>query len=474
MNYKLSSIVFVATFLFGCSLTPEYTQPEFSAADQWSDITGYESLSGDALAAQTHWMEFFDSSEFHLVISTALKNNRDLRITALNIQEARARYRIQRADLLPDLNANGLGTISKSSDESSLTGSSEKSELYEANIGIASYELDLFGKIRSNSESAVNSYLATQEAHAVLRNALIAETANAYLQLLANQKLLSLTRKTLKAQQNTYNILSKSLEKGAATLQDVARASTAVRLAEVNLHQYSRLVTQDKNALFLLMGIPQSSMFLPEITLDDIKIKNNLDSGLPSKVLLARPDIRQAEFELRSRNADIGAARAAFFPSISLTGSYGFASRDLDDLFSSGAGGAWSFLPRVNLPIFNWGRNQANLDIAEIRKEKAINNYEKVIQIAFREVSDELAARETLDKQLEAQRLLVSGAQTVYDLSEARYNSGIDSFLSVLDAQRELYTYQQQEIQVERQRIANLVNLFKVLGGGSEPKITAN
>ncbi|MEC7028345.1 MAG: TolC family protein, partial [Pseudomonadota bacterium] len=185
-------------------------------------------------------------------------------------------------------------------------------------------------------------------------------------------------------------------------------------------------------------------------------------------VLLTRPDIRQAEYELLSSNADIGAARAAFFPSITLTGTYGFASQDLGQLFASGASGAWAFLPQITLPIFQGGRNQANLDLAEIRKEKAVVNYEQAIQIAFREVSDELAARETLDAQLKAQRRLVGAAQKVYDISNARYKSGIDSFLSVLDSQRELYTFQQQEIQIERQRLANLVNLYKVLGGGTD------
>ena len=218
--------------------------------------------------------------------------------------------------------------------------------------------------------------------------------------------------------------------------------------------------------MFLLMGIAQDNTFLPKTTLDDVAIKDSLDPGLPSEVLLMRPDIRQAEYELMARNADIGAARAAFFPSITLTGTYGFASQSLGDLFASGAGGAWAFLPQITLPIFQAGRNKANLDLAEIRKEKAVVGYEKAIQTAFREVSDELAARETLDEQLKSQRRLVAAAQKVYDNSDARYKSGIDSFLSVLDAQRELYVFQQNEIQIERQRLANLVNLYKVLGGG--------
>lgn len=464
------SILLTATILSSCTMISDFARPEFStsAAQNWHDVPGYEMPIGETLATQMDWKTFFNSQEFHLVIGTALQNNKNLKTTALNIEEARAVYRISRADLFPNVNANGDGAISQSSDESSLTGRSQKAELYDANIGVAAYEMDLFGKVRSRNESAINAYLATREAHGVVRNALIAETANAYLQLLADQKLLSLTQKTLQAQQGTYDIMAESLDKGISTEQDVARAVTAVETARVNLHQYSRFVAQDKNALFLLMGIAQDNEFLPTTTLDDVAIKDNLDPGLPSEVLLTRPDIRQAEYELLSRNADIGAARAAFFPSITLTGTYGFASQDLGQLFASGASGAWAFLPQITLPIFQGGRNKANLDLAKIRKEKAVINYERAIQVAFREVSDELAARETLDEQLKAQRRLVGAAQKVYDVSQARYKSGIDSFLSVLDSQRELYTFQQQEIQIERQRLANLVNLYKVLGGGTD------
>lgn len=467
MKYKFLSVLVAVAVLSGCTLIPDFIQPEFSAAKNWSDIPGYEAPVGEALATQMEWTEFFGSPEFHLVIGTALQNNKDLKTTALNIEEARALYRVERADFFPNINANGDATVTKSSDESSATGRANKSELYEANLGVAAYELDLFDRIRSNNESAINAYLATREAREVVRNALIAETANAYLQLLADQKLLSLTQKTLEAQQSTYDILSQSFEKGLLTEQDVARAATAVEIARVNLHQYSRFVAQDKNALLLLMGIAHGNELIPQTTLDEVQIKENLASGLPSEILLMRPDVKQAEYELLARNADIGAARAAFWPSITLTGTYGFASQDLGDLFASGADGAWSFLPQITLPIFQGGRNRANLDLAEIRKEKAVVNYEKTIQVAFREVSDELAARETLDEQLKAQQRLVAAAQKVYDISRARYQSGIDSFLSVLDSQRELYTFQQNEIQIERQRLSNLVNLYKVLGGGT-------
>lgn len=457
----------MASMLAGCAMIPDYVRPDFSPAENWNNVAGYEQPAGGGFATQIYWKNFYNAPGLHTVIGTALAHNKDLKTAALNIAEARALYRIDRADLIPNVNANGDGAISQSSDESSTTGRARKTELYEANVGIAAYDLDLFGKIRSNNESALNDYLATQEAHAVIRNSLIAETANAYLQLLANQKLLDLTRKTLDAQINTYNLLSQSLERGVATQQDVARAATSVETAQVNMHQYTRNVAQDKNALFLLMGVAHEDSLLPAATLDDIVLRADLEGGLPSEVLLMRPDVKQAELELLARNADIGAARAAFFPSISLTGAYGFSSQSLGNLFASGAGGAWAFLPQVTLPIFQGGRNQANLDLAEIRKDKAVVNYEQTIQTAFREVSDELVARQTLDQQLQAQRRRVKAAQTVYDISQARYKSGIESFLNVLDSQRELYAFQQEEIQIERQRLSNIVNLYKSLGGGT-------
>lgn len=457
----------VSLMLAGCNMIPDYLRPDFSAANSWTEVQGYHLKNGDSFASDMDWKEFYDSSEIHLLVGTALQSNKDLKTAALNIDEARTIYRVNRADLFPSINAGASATLSHSSDESSATGRAAISRVYEAQLGLASYELDLFGRIRSTNESALNDYLATEEAYAIVRSALIAETTNAYLQYLADQKLLSLTKKTLDAQLQTYRILKESLDKGVSTKQDVARAATSVETARVNLHRYNRLVSQDTNALFLLMGIPYDSEFLPKTTLDEFKLEDKINAGLPSEVLLSRPDIRQAEYSLLASNADIGAARAAFFPSINLTGAYGYASRDLANLFSGSAWGAWSFIPQLTLPIFNGGANIANLDLAKIRKEQAVVDYERAIQEAFSDVSNELVARSTLDKELKAQRRLVNAAQQVYDISQARYKAGIDSFLDVLDAQRELYTYQQNEIEIERQRMANLVNLYAALGGGA-------
>jgi|TARA_R110002126_G_scaffold3263_1_gene18322 multidrug efflux system outer membrane protein len=467
---NIAVLLSVSTSLSACSLMPDYLRPHAPVAISWSDSASYDAAASLALAHNLSWQAFYRDPALRQVVKTVLENNKDLKLAALNIKEARALYRIERADILPAVNANAGASNVKTSDQSSATGRGATSESYSANLGIASYELDLFGRLSSQNQAALNEYLATEAARSVVQNSLIAESVNAYLQLLANKKLLSLTQQTLDAQQRTYDILAQSRDSGIATGSDVARAQTAVEMARVNLFKYRRLVQQNKNALTLLMGVAYSDALIPEAVLADLVLPDNLNAGIPAQVLTLRPDVRQAEYALLARNADIGAARAAFFPSISLTGAYGFASDDLSNLFASGAFGAWSFIPQITLPIFKAGENKANLDLSKIRKEQAIVTYEKTVQTAFSEVADELAARATLTAQLDAQYRLVEAAQSVYDISHARYKSGIDSFLNVLDAQRELYAFEQSAIELERSRFSNLVDLYKVLGGGSGGK----
>ncbi len=467
---KIALLLSVSTSLTACSMIPDYLRPAAPVAVSWSNDASYEAAEGLAIAHNLSWQAFYRDPALRQVVNTALEHNKDLKLAALSIKEARALYRIERADILPALNANAGANNLGTSDESSATGRATTTQSYSANLGVTSYELDLFGRLSSQNEAALNEYLATQAARNVVQNSLIAETVNAYLQLLANKKLLSLTQQTLDAQQRSHDILAQSRDSGIATQSDVARAKTAVETARVNLFKYRRFVQQNKNALTLLMGVAYSDALIPEANLADLVLPDNLNAGIPAEVLMLRPDVKQAEYALLARNADIGAARAAFFPSISLTGSYGFASDDLSNLFASGAFGAWSFIPQITLPIFKAGENKANLDLSKIRKEQAIVSYEKTVQTAFAEVADELAARATLSAQLDAQYRLVEAAQSVYDISNARYKSGIDSFLSVLDAQRELYAYQQSAIELERARFSNLVDLYKVLGGGSGGK----
>jgi multidrug efflux system outer membrane protein len=454
--------------LAGCTMVPDYMRPDAPVASNWP-VPKADDLSGQAQKSATDvtWQEFFRSPVLQKVIATALDNNRDLRIAALNIEEARAQYRIQRADLVPSVNGGLSGSRQRIPDDLSPTGKATTGSQYDANVAVTAFELDLFGRIRSLNEGALEDYLATEEARNATQIALIAETANVYLQLLADQKTLRLTQETLATQQQSYDLIAKTNELGAATGLDLAQASTAVETAKANLALYTRLVAQDKNALVLLMGTGDAGALSETETLESVLLMDNLPVGLPSEVLLLRPDIRQAEHSLKGANARIGAARAAFFPTISLTGSAGFASDSLGDLFTSGGAGAWSFLPRLTMPIFEGGRNIANLDVAEARKEISVAQYEKAIQVAFREVADELVARATLTDQLQAQRGLVAAAQKSYDLSQARYKQGIDNYLVALDSQRALYVAQQNEIIVEQQYLANLVNLYKTLGGGA-------
>lgn len=463
------SLMLAGTILSACTMAPSYERPAAPVSPSWPNET-ISTLPEDAQAsiATIGWQDFFQSSGLRTAIQTALDNNRDLKIAALNIEAARASYNIQRADLLPSIGANGQATVQRTSDDLTMPGADNRTEIYQANVGVTAFELDVFGRVRSLNEGALQDYLATREAANAVRIALIAETANAYLQFRADQKILDLTRDTLTAQESSAGLIDKRKELGVSSALDVAQAQTALETARANLALYERRIAQSRNALTLLMGVPYGSVALPDETLDDVAFMNALPVGLPSTVLLLRPDVRQAEHTLQADNARIGAARAAFFPRISLTGAFGFASDDLGGLFSSGGANAWSFVPQITMPIFESGRNIANLDLADVRKNIAVANYERTIQSAFREVSDELDARRTLGAQLEAQTRLAAAAQSAYNVSDARYKEGIDNYLAVLDAQRSLYAAQQGKIDIERQKLVNLVNLYKALGGGTD------
>lgn len=470
MIKQLAAALVMTTALSGCTLMPDYKRPVSPVAATWPAGNVYETVAEDTsapLAADTRWKDFFTSPGLQEIIGLALAHNRDLRVAALNVKAAQAAYRIQRADIVPGVNAAAsLTRQGVPENAQQFAGQSSVTSQYAANLGTTAFELDLFGRIRSLNEAALQDYFATVEARKSVQIALVAEVANAYLALLSDMKLLKLTEETLTTQRESFDLTRQSFELGIGSQLDVSQAQTAVETARANLAQYKRQVAQDRNALALLTGTNLPEVSVVTETLDDMTLKADMPAGLPSDVLLSRPDILQAEHALQAANANIGAARAAFFPTISLTGSAGLASQSLSDLFASGSGLAWSFAPQVTLPIFQGGRNAANLDVAEVREKIAVANYEKAIQTAFREVADELAARGTYTDQLTALRAFVSAAQTSYDLSDARYRQGIDSYLNVLDAQRSLYEAQQNEILVAQQRLSNLVTLYKVLGGG--------
>jgi multidrug efflux system outer membrane protein len=465
MLHKRLIPLLAVLFLAGCTMMPQYQQPELPIADSWPTGDAYTALQeGDAAAIS--WQDYIQSETLRQLIPRVLENNRNLKIAALNIEKAKATYRIQRSDTLPTVTAGVTAVRAEVPVDTSYYGTNYNYTTVTANIATASYEFDFFGRIKSLNEEALESYLATEEALVSSRISLIAETANAYLSYLADKKLLALAEETHIAQQETYRVVKRQYEVGSATRLALAQSSTAVESARVSIAQYRRQLAQDSNAFSLLAGGSVADLLANDESIDDIAFMQQLPIGLPSQVLLARPDIRQAEHQLKAANADIGAARAALYPSISLTGSFGLASDGLDGLFTSGAQYAWNFTPSLTVPIFNHGKLKASLEVAKVSEKIAAQQYLQAVETAFREVADQLAARGTYQEQLEAQNALVTATSEAYDLSKARYDNGIDSFLTLLDSQRSLFAAQQAAVNVKQASLTNLINLYKVLGGG--------
>jgi len=466
MNSFSPALALSFLLLGACTLAPDYERPAAPVPSGWPAGAAYEDAAAkDGVeVADLGWRDFFLSDAMRNLIAQALVNNRDLREAMLNVEEARALYRVQRADLLPSISGDGSMTRERVPGDLSSTGQGKTSTSYSVQANIAAYELDLFGRVRSLNEQALQEYFATDEARRAAQIALIAEVANAYLTLRADQRLLALTEETLQTQEKSLELVQMTFDRGISSKLDLVQSQTAVETARVNRYAFIRQVALDRNALTLLVGAPIDEDALDRA--DDIDtFVVDLPAGLPSDLLHNRPDIRQAENALRGANANIGAARAAFFPRITLTAAGGSASGSLSGLFEPGSG-AWSFMPQISLPIFEGGRNLANLEVAEIQKDINIARYEGAIQTAFREVADALAGRGTYDAQVAAQQALVNATDESYALAERRYRSGIDSFLTLLDAQRSLYAAEQELIRTRLARVSNTVNLYKVLGGG--------
>ncbi|NTU44353.1 MAG: efflux transporter outer membrane subunit [Chlorobiaceae bacterium] len=470
-NKLLLPVCLAATTLTACSLAPRYDRPMAPVAAQWSTSSGSGSVpaveaGGEAYVADIGWRSMFKSPKLLSLIEGALANNRDLRIATLKIEAARSTYRIQRSDLFPSVNATGSATRQQLSGSSSGSGHSETVSAYTSGIGFTAYELDLFGRVRSLGSRAMNQYLATEEGRKAAQTSLIAEVANAYLTYLADTELLQLTENTLRTQQDSFDLIKRSFDLGAKSRLEVSQAATLVETSRTNCTIYKRQVEQDKNALTLLVGKEIDSELLKPESLSSVQLMEMLPAGIPSTVLLERPDVRQAEYLLKAENANIGAARGAFFPIISLTGSAGFASNSLSDLFVTGSSGVWSFSPQVILPIFQGERLFSNLKLAKTNRDIAVAQYEKTIQIAFREVADALAANATNNEQLHAQQALVRASEEAFTIMKARYSQGIDSYFALLDTQRSFYAAEQNEILVRQQSLSGRIALYKALGGG--------
>lgn len=448
-----SPLCLLALALSGCSsMAPPLQRPALPVAVTFAGQAA--GVPAAAPVATPEWQKFFDDERLRQLITLALQNNRDLRLAVLNIEQARAQLELRRADPWPSLNAG----LSGSRQPTSAGGISSS---YSAGVLVTAYELDLFGRVRSLADASLAQYLATEEARKAVQISLLAAVANSYYALLGDEELLRITRQTLLTREDSYRLIKLRFDNGASSQIDLRQAESLLESARVTLAQATRQRALDENALVLLLGqtLPPALAAAPgAAALPDLPV------GLPSDVLLRRPDVRQAEQQLIAANASIGAARAAFFPRISLTGSVGSVSSELSGLFGSGM--AWSFAPQLLQPIFDAGRNQANLRASEIGRDIALAQYERAIQSAFREVADALAGRATLGQQLRAQQAQLKAEQDRYRLAELRYRGGAASYLDALDAQRSLFAAQQAQLQVQTQSLQNGVTLYRVLGGG--------
>ncbi|MGE4285533.1 MAG: efflux transporter outer membrane subunit [Phycisphaerae bacterium] len=461
-------LVGISLFLAGCSMAPKYTRSQAPVPTDWPEGSAYQNSNSPQdtpTATDLRWQEFFTDKKLQQIIDTALNNNRDLRLATLNVEKARALYGVQRAELFPAVNATGAKSRQRSSTDLTSPGLSRTTEQFNVDLGITSWEIDFFGRIRSLEEQALQEYLATEQARCSAQIILVSEVARVYLTLAADRGNLNLAQSTLKTQQGVYDLIKQQYETGIATELDLSRVQTQVDTARGDIARYTQLVAQGQNALNLLAGSVVSEELLPP-DLSSASPPMDISPGLPSEILLRRPDIMAAENQLKGAYAYIGAARAAFFPRISLTTAVGTASDELSGLFGSG-NGTWSFAPQVAIPIFD-ARTWAEYRVSKSIQKIALTQYEKAIQTAFREVADTLAVRGTVDQQVAAQQSIVNSTQKIYSLSNKRYTNGIDSYLSVLDAQRSLYGAQQGLISLQLAKLANEVRLYAVLGGGGE------
>ncbi|MBB5457563.1 efflux transporter outer membrane subunit [Paraburkholderia sp. Cpub6] len=465
--------VAIALLATGCTLAPHYQRPAAPVTatfptggvyDQQPGAQGARSANGQA-ASDIGWRDFFVDPRLQQLIEIALKNNRDLRVSVLNMQASAAQYRIVRAGLFPTLDA--AASQSRQRTPRDLLASPNGPTITNTySVGLnASWEIDFFGRVQSLKDQALATYLGTAQARKSAEIALVSQVANQYMTVLELDDLLKVTQNTLKTAQESFRITKLQFDNGTGSELDLRQSQTVVETASADLQAQMRLRAQADNALVLLLGEPLPADLEPGLPLSDQSLLTDIPAGLPSDLLTRRPDIMEAEENLLAANANIGAARAAFFPKVTLTGSAGTLSPTLGGLFKPGSA-AWSFAPSITLPIFEGGQNMANLDLANIEKNVQIATYEKAIQTAFREVADGLAARGTYDEQIAALERDVAAEQRRLDLSTLRYTNGVDSYLSVLTAQTSLYVAQQALVTARMERLQNLVTLYQALGGG--------
>lgn len=466
MNLRTIALGGMITALVGCSLAPTYTQPPLPTAAEYPGTIAAD-VGKPPHARQLGWREFFMDVRLRQLIAQALENNRDLRIAIQRVEEARALYRIQRADLAPNISAEGMGSRSRVPSDLSMTGRAETSSQYQADLGLSAWELDFWGRVRSLTAAALESYLATEEARRAAVTSLVAQVANTYLLERELDERVDIARNTIGIREESYRIARRRYEVGAASKLDAVQAETLLRQARAELSVLLRQRDQNHNALTLLVGVPIVHPETEPLSRIEPGFVREIPVGLPSDLLVNRPDVLAAEHRLKGANANIGAARAAFFPRIVLTGAYGTASAELSGLFGAGSI-AWSFIPRVTLPIFDAGRNMANLGVAVSRRNQAVADYERTIQTAFREVADALAERRRLAEQIVDQRAALAAQTERTRLAGLRYRHGAAPYLEVLDAERDRFVAEQALVQTRRSLLSSSVNLYAALGGEAE------
>jgi multidrug efflux system outer membrane protein len=468
-----------ATSLTACSLAPHYVRPELPVPPSWPVGDAYLQQS-EATLPTVSYTDIFRDRRLQSIITQALANNRDLRVAAANIAAARAQYHIQRAELLPEVDAsagyrfahNPGPATSNTGGGGAATTTSRNSNSFSADVGITSFEIDLFGRVRSLTSAAQDRYFGTESAARATRLTLVGDIATTWLTYASDRSLLKIAQDTAASAQRSVTLTRARLDGGIAPRTDLDQASNVLQTALSDVAQQTTAVAQDVNALQLLVGAPIDATLLPASIDEAAPTVAELPAGLDSRVLLRRPDVVQAEYELRATNAEIGAARAQLFPRITLTALLGFASSALSNLFTGGAFN-YSVAPNASYPIFRAGAGKATVAQSEAQRDAALATYEKAIQTAFREVADALARRGTIADQETAQRALTAAASDNYKLSDARYRGGIDTFLQSLDAQRSLYAAQRSLVATELTKATNLVTLYRTLGGDSQLEAAA-
>lgn len=476
---RMHGIAFAGVALFallgGCTLAPTHERPSAPMPSTYSAaLSGQEmpvSLA-EPLAADADWAQVFTDPGLRALIRKALEQNRDLRLASLRVQEARALYGIEAANLLPSVQAGGAFSRQRYSGSAGLPeGGSSTPRGYvandvRANVGVSAFELDFFGRVRSLRDAALQEYLSSEEARRSAQVSLVAEVATAYIGLVASSEQIAYARDVLAAREAGIRVIRLRAQRGLVDDLELNTEATQVEVARAAVAERERQRSEIVRALQVLTG-DVGTKPVAAATLDDAFVVP-VAAGLPSSLLARRPDIRRAEAQLRAANANIGAARAAFFPSIRLTTDIGTASASFSDLFGAGTG-VWSFMPQITVPIFQGGRNAQGLDLANVRKEMAVVSYERAIQTAFAEVDDALAARQWLSRQFQAQKRVSDGERERLRLAERRYANGVASYLELLDAQRSEFHAAQQLIDVKQRVLVNHVALYRALGGGWTP-----